>query len=354
MGAGQREAALQELHDRHAAELWRFAMRLTHDRQLSEDVVQEVLLKAWKDPSLGQRDEAAARAWLFTASRNLIIDKWRSASSRHEQRIEEPPEEGVGDATSVVLDRWLIAEALGSLSMEHRSVINAAYYEGRSVADISARLRIPEGTVKSRLHYGLRTLRLALQKKGVTRPWLPSPTSSRSGMRRMCWVRFLLLSDGSSKNIWPHCQTAVSELAAVMRFWPSPRSGGPTAVWRPPTVIRRLRAGRGTTGRPVWECLNMNGRCTHLDRIRDVTPSSWGCEDCLAQGRQDWVHLRICQQCGHVGCCDNSPGRHATAHFRLAGHPVIRSYEPGEDWYWCYLDQLAFELEGSPPAPSHP
>jgi RNA polymerase sigma-70 factor, ECF subfamily len=167
---GQREAALQELHDRHASELWRFAMRLTHDRQLSEDVVQEVLLKAWKDPSLGQRDEAAARAWLFTASRNLIIDRWRSAASRHEQRIEEAPEESVGDATSAVLDRWLIAEALTSLSVEHRSVISAAYYEGRSVADISARLRIPEGTVKSRLHYGLRTLRLALQEKGVTRP----------------------------------------------------------------------------------------------------------------------------------------------------------------------------------------
>jgi len=87
----------------------------------------------------------------------------------------------------------------------------------------------------------------------------------------------------------------------------------------------------------------MNGRCTHLDRIRDVTPSSWGCEDCLAQGRRDWVHLRVCQECGHVGCCDNSPGRHATAHFRLAEHPVIRSYEPGEDWYWCYVDQFAFE-----------
>ena len=114
VSAGQREAALQELHDRHAGELWRFAMRLTHDRQLSEDVVQEVLLKAWKDPSLGQRDEAAARAWLFTASRNLIIDRWRSAASRHEQRIDEPPEESVGDATSVVLDRWLIAEALSS------------------------------------------------------------------------------------------------------------------------------------------------------------------------------------------------------------------------------------------------
>src|SRR4030095_11417968 len=185
---GQREAALQELHDRHANELLRFAMRLTHDRQLSEDVVQEVLLKAWKDPSLGHRDDAAARAWLFTASRNLIIDRWRSAASRHEQRMEEPPEESAGDATSVVLDRWLIAEALGSLSAEHRSVINAAYYEGRSVADISARLRIPEGTVKSRLHYGLRTLRLALQEKGVTRPRIPSPTNSRVGRPLSFWA----------------------------------------------------------------------------------------------------------------------------------------------------------------------
>jgi RNA polymerase sigma-70 factor (ECF subfamily) len=84
--------------------------------------------------------------------------------------MEDRPEESAGDATSVVLDRWLIAEALGSLTAQHRSVINAAYYEGRSVVDISARLRIPEGTVKSRLHYGLRTLRLALQEKGVTRP----------------------------------------------------------------------------------------------------------------------------------------------------------------------------------------
>ena len=82
----------------------------------------------------------------------------------------DPPEETAGDSTSVVLDRWLIADALASLPVEQRSVINAANYEGRSIADISARLRIPEGTVKSRLHYGLRTLRLALQEKGVTRP----------------------------------------------------------------------------------------------------------------------------------------------------------------------------------------
>jgi RNA polymerase sigma-70 factor (ECF subfamily) len=170
LGGGPRDAALQELHDRHAAELWRFAMRLTRDRELSEDVVQEVLLKAWNDPGLGQRDDGAARAWLFTASRNLIIDRWRSAAARREQRTAEPLEEAVGDSTSVVLDRWLIAEALSGLSAEHRTVISAAYFEGRSVADISARLHIPEGTVKSRLHYGLRTLRLILQEKGVTRP----------------------------------------------------------------------------------------------------------------------------------------------------------------------------------------
>jgi len=170
VSAEQKEAALRELHDRHGNELWRFAMRLTHDRQVAEDVVQEVLLKAWKDPQLGQRGETAARAWLFTASRNLIIDRWRSAASRHELRTEESPEQMVGDSTSVVLDRWLIAEALSSLSVDHQAVISAAYFEGRSVADIAGRLRIPEGTVKSRLHYGLCTLKLILQEKGVTRP----------------------------------------------------------------------------------------------------------------------------------------------------------------------------------------
>jgi RNA polymerase sigma-70 factor, ECF subfamily len=167
---GRQEAALQALHDQHAGELWRFAMRLTHDRELSQDVVQEVLLRAWKDPSLSDRDGAAARAWLFTATRNLIIDRWRSAAARHELRGAEPPDRGVEDATNVVLDRWLIADALGALSADHRAVIGAAYFEGRSVADIAARLSIPAGTVKSRLHYGLRMLKLILQEKGVTRP----------------------------------------------------------------------------------------------------------------------------------------------------------------------------------------
>jgi hypothetical protein len=94
--------------------------------------------------------------------------------------------------------------------------------------------------------------------------------------------------------------------------------------------------------------------CAHIDLIADPIPDSTGCEDCLAAGRRDWVHLRVCQTCGHVGCCDSSPGKHATAHFHAVAHPVVRSYEPGEDWYWCYADNVAFELAGKPPAPSHP
>lgn len=97
----------------------------------------------------------------------------------------------------------------------------------------------------------------------------------------------------------------------------------------------------------------MADTCTHLDRVESVTPSGPGCEECLRTGGR-WVHLRLCMTCGHVGCCDNSPGRHATAHFTGGGHPIIRSYEPGENWWWCYVDELAFDVAGAPPAPSHP
>lgn len=89
--------------------------------------------------------------------------------------------------------------------------------------------------------------------------------------------------------------------------------------------------------------------CTHLDQTGDVTPSGDGCEDCLASGGR-WVHLRVCMTCGKVGCCDSSPNRHATAHHADSGHPIVQSYEPGEDWWWCYLDEVAFRVPG---APSH-
>lgn len=85
--------------------------------------------------------------------------------------------------------------------------------------------------------------------------------------------------------------------------------------------------------------------CTHLDSVRilDLPDDVPGCEECLAAGTP-WVHLRMCQACGHIGCCDNSPGRHATAHYRSTEHPIIRSAEPGEDWSWCYVDEMMFEI----------
>ena len=85
--------------------------------------------------------------------------------------------------------------------------------------------------------------------------------------------------------------------------------------------------------------------CTHIDTIefRDLPDEVAGCEECLATGGR-WVHLRMCQACGHIGCCDNSPGRHATGHNAETSHPIIRSAEPGEDWSWCYEDEVMFRL----------
>jgi len=90
----------------------------------------------------------------------------------------------------------------------------------------------------------------------------------------------------------------------------------------------------------------MSAVCTHLDAI-EVTSLAVdvpGCEDCLRIGGW-WVHLRLCLTCGHVGCCDSSPNRHATAHSKTTRHPIIRSLEPGEDWCWCYEDEVAFVVE---------
>ncbi len=91
----------------------------------------------------------------------------------------------------------------------------------------------------------------------------------------------------------------------------------------------------------------MSATCSHVDQIRVIERPGEieGCEECLAIGGR-WVHLRMCQTCGRIGCCDNSPGRHATGHHHETGHPIIRSVEPGEDWSWCYPDQLMFRLRG--------
>ena len=87
--------------------------------------------------------------------------------------------------------------------------------------------------------------------------------------------------------------------------------------------------------------------CSHLDQIADAPPSSDGCLECLQMGSR-WMHLRRCATCGHVGCCDSSPNKHASKHARLLTHPVVQSFEPGEDWFWCYTDEVAFEIPGVP------
>jgi uncharacterized UBP type Zn finger protein len=98
--------------------------------------------------------------------------------------------------------------------------------------------------------------------------------------------------------------------------------------------------------------------CTHLDQIEitQLPESVAGCQDCLATG-SPWLHLRLCLECGYVGCCDSSPNKHASGHYLADGHPIIRSLEPGEDWSWCFADQLAMripEIRGEtriPPSP---
>jgi len=83
--------------------------------------------------------------------------------------------------------------------------------------------------------------------------------------------------------------------------------------------------------------------CTHGAFLKAVTPSADGCEECLKIG-SDWVHLRLCRACGHVGCCDDSPNRHATKHFRATKHPIIETYDPPDGWGWCYVDEVMLDL----------
>lgn len=164
-----RQSVLRELHDLHAAAIWRYAMHLTRHPSTADDIVQETLLRAWRTPRILDQDPALVRPWLFTVARNLVIDDARSARRRHEVAVEDPPDRGVEDGTDGLFDILLVEESLQALSEDHRAVIVRAYFGGQNTVELAAELNIAEGTVKSRLHYGLRALRLALQERGVTR-----------------------------------------------------------------------------------------------------------------------------------------------------------------------------------------
>jgi RNA polymerase sigma-70 factor, ECF subfamily len=160
---------LRILESEHSAALRRYVVGLTGDRAEADDIVQETLVKAWRRPKVLDQSRRSARAWLFTVARNLVIDSRRSAHSLHEVPMEELPERESTDRIDERLDAWLVEDALGGLSMDHRAVIVHTYFIGRSTAETAVELGIPEGTVKSRLHYALHALRLALQEKGVVR-----------------------------------------------------------------------------------------------------------------------------------------------------------------------------------------
>jgi RNA polymerase sigma-70 factor (ECF subfamily) len=165
-------ALMRELYDEHAAVLWRYAVRLTGDRAHAQDVVQDTLLRAWQHPEVTDDHDRSARAWLFTVARNMIIDDRRSARFRNvvgSLDEEGAPEQSTPDEVNATLDRLLIADAMAQLSTEHRAVIERSYYRGWTTGQIATDLDIAEGTVKSRLHYAVRALRLALQDNGVTR-----------------------------------------------------------------------------------------------------------------------------------------------------------------------------------------
>src|SRR4051794_15865845 len=164
------DAAVRALFDQHAAPLMSYALRLTSgDRGRAEDVVQETLLRAWRHPEALDPERGPVRSWLFTVARNVAVDAHRARRAR--------PNE-VGDSALAVvpavdeieqaLDRWLIGDALATLSPDHRAVVIETYYRGRSVAEAAATLGVPPGTIKSRTFYALRALRLALEERGVT------------------------------------------------------------------------------------------------------------------------------------------------------------------------------------------
>lgn len=159
---------LRVLHDEHAAALWSFVLHLTNgDRGRAEDVVQETLFRAWQRPSVLSQQESSARGWLFTVARNIVVDGWRADRRRPTSSSDAAPEPVEPDATDRALQAMVVAEAMRRLSHDHRAVLLESYFRGCTAAQAAARLGIPVGTVKSRLHYALHALRLALEEMGV-------------------------------------------------------------------------------------------------------------------------------------------------------------------------------------------
>lgn len=160
---------LQLLHEEHGRALWAYVVGLTNgDRAQAQDVVQETFLRAWRNPQALDASRGSPRAWLFTVAKRIVIDEWRTARNRREHITDVLPERPGPDETDRAVDHQLLVEAMRTLSADHRAVLHECYFRGSSVNEAALALGIPAGTVKSRTHYALRALRLALEERGGT------------------------------------------------------------------------------------------------------------------------------------------------------------------------------------------
>lgn len=169
METDQASEWLRGLHDRFGGGLLLFAYRSLGDWEVAEEVVQDTLVRAWRAAERFDPDQASVGTWLYAIARNLVIDQHRRRDSRP-RAADGDPETLAGEddgALDRALEAWQVAEGLQQLSEDHRAAIVETYYRGASVAEAARRLGVPPGTVKSRVHYGLRSLRLVLEESGV-------------------------------------------------------------------------------------------------------------------------------------------------------------------------------------------
>ena len=160
------DEGLRAAYRAHGPELYRLALRSLHDRGLAEEVVQETFLRAWRAADRYRDDGASLRTWLFVIARNVIVDVVRRRAVRPVLAGEPTDVPAALDPLEGALTAWQVEEALRRLSPEHRRAIVETYYRQRPSAEVAAELGVPEGTVRSRLYYGLRALRLALEEMG--------------------------------------------------------------------------------------------------------------------------------------------------------------------------------------------
>ena len=164
---GRDSDLLQDLYDKYANALWSYVVRLNGgDRVKAQDVVQETMLRAWRDGAVLERAGGSQRGWLFTVARRIVIDEWRSTRGHSELVTDQVSEQPVDDSAQQTVERQLVSAALRTLSAEHRQVLLECYFRGATAAEAARTLGVPLGTVKSRIHYALHALRRALDEIG--------------------------------------------------------------------------------------------------------------------------------------------------------------------------------------------